>query len=302
MKRQLATRAVALAGTMVLLAACGGGESGPTKAEFITAADKICDKADKKLDVILERDVEDFSDMKRLTTDAGRIGDALLKDLRAIEVPKGEEEDVEEVFGGIEKQVRVIRQLGKAAEDEDQDKIDEIIEEGDDLEADVEKSAKRYGFKTCGVDDEDDKDDAKADGKSGSSDDEKAAADEEPAADDGLPAGSLEIDEVEEILSESVEFTAAGRSTLAKGSDPTTRDAKAYETEDGSATFELLTYDSPEDAIEAEPGISKAAQAGGFVTVSFGKNVILVTAGTDEDDTTTAEAIADVFSKDIIQG
>ncbi len=293
MKRQLATRAVALAGTMVLLAACGGGESGPTKAEFITSADKICDKADEKLDVILERDIDDFSAMKKLTTDAGRIGDALLKDLRAIEVPEGDEEDVEEVLGGIEKQVRVVRQLGKAAEDEDQDKIDEIIEEGDDLEADVEKSAKSYGFKTCGVDDEDD---AKADDKSSSSDDEEAAAD------DSLPSGSLEIDEVEEILGESVEFTAAGRSTLAKESDPTPRDAKAYETEDGSATFELLVYDSPKDAIAAEPGISKAAEDGGFVTVSFGKNVILVTAGTDGDDTTTAEAIADVFSKDIIQG
>lgn len=293
MKRQLATRAVALAGTMVLLAACGGGESGPTKAEFITAADKVCDKANEKIDVIQKRDVEDFADIKKLTTDAAKIGDAMLKDLRAIEVPKSEEEDIEEVFGGIEKQVRVIRQLGKAAEDEDQDKIDEIIEEGDDLDSDIEKSAKKYGFTSCGVETDEDEDE---DASSSSSDDEEAAAD------DSLPSGSLEIDEVEEILGESVEFTAAGRSTLAKESDPKPRDAKAYETEDGSATFELLTYDSPKDATAAEPGISEAAEAGGFVTVSFGKNVILVTAGTDGDDTTTAEAIADVFSKDIIQG
>lgn len=174
MQRQRKIQSMAL-GVAMLFAACGGGDDGPTKEEFIASADELCEKADEKLDPIIEREIEDFDDAKKLSTDAAKVGDALLKDLRALEVPKGDEEEVEAVFGGIEKQVRTIRQMGKAAEDEDSDRIDEILEEGDDISEDTQKDAEDYGFETCGIDDEDEDDDSGS-SRSSSSDDEEAAS------------------------------------------------------------------------------------------------------------------------------
>ena len=313
MMRSNLSRVAATGLAAVLLAACGGGGGGggsaskaPTKAEFVKAADKICKKADDKFDDIDgPSGQDDYEGMQEFSEDSVKLFEAALTDLRKLEVPEGDEEDVEEVYDGIEKQIKLIEDLGEAAEDEDDDRINEIFEEGEDQSKELDESADDYGFKVCGREEpEDDSDDAAAD-----EDDEDAKAsdrDEEEDEDDAEARADrdvFDLETVEEVLAEKapdVEFTKSGEGILAEDSEPAPVESGGYEVEGVNFEFEILVYEDAAQMQQAKPTVIKSIGCGSNpdVTCTSGRNVILVMAG---DDTDTRFALGGAFGDGVQQ-
>lgn len=300
--------AAGLAALALLAGACGKEDSGPTAAEYIVAADKLCLRAQERVDG-LNDDFGNFDDVKRFAANAAKIGDALLTDLKALEVPEDLTEKVDEFNGEFTNGMRLIRRLGKAAEDQDANRIEELAEEVEDQDQRLEKIGEDIGYKECGISDEEDKD-------------EEPAADEDPAeegaaaedvgdgtGDDtaGDPSGDDEevaeeppvtLDDIQTALEDKgIEFLATDDvASLEEDSDPPPVESAAFETDDGSAVFDILVYATPDDARAAKAGINAAAGCGdeGSTTVCAGVgNAILVIEG----DGPTVQEIGQVFTE-----
>ena len=298
--------AVALA---LLTAACGEKDSGPSAADYIAAADRLCVRAQERVEE-LDDDFQNFDDVKRFASNAAKIGDALLTDLGALEVPEDLEDQVDEFNGEFKSGLRLIRQLGKAAEDEDTDRIEEIAEEVEDQDKRLEELATDIGYEECGIPDEDE-DEASADDPAEDEDaaDEDIADEpsgEEQSADDEAAGGDdvvgedppVDLDDIQTALEDGgVEFLATDDvATLEEDSDPPPFESAAFETDDGSAVFEILVYSTVEDARSAKAGINAAAGCGdeGSTTICAGVgNAILVIDG----DGATVQEIGDIFTE-----
>lgn len=288
----------------LLAAACGEKDSGPSAAEYIAAADRLCVRAQERVEE-LDDDFQNFDDVKRFAANAAKIGDALLTDLGALEVPEDLEEQVDEFSGAFRSGLRLIRQLGKAAEDEDTDRIEELAEEVEDQDKRLEKLAKDIGYKQCGIPDEDEEDDATADDASSddatedtAADDEEVAADDDVVDDEAAEDPPVTLDDIQTALEdEGIEFLATDDvATLEEDSDPPPVESAAFETDDGSAVFEILVYSSVEDARAAKAGINAAAGCGdeGSTTICAGAgNAILVIDG----DGATVQEIGEIFTE-----
>lgn len=288
-----------VAGAVVLplvVTACGKEDSGPLAAEYLAAADRLCVRAQERVEE-LDDDFQNFDEVKRFAANAAKVGDALLTDLGALEVPEDLEEQVDEFNGAFKSGLRLIRQLGKAAEDEDADRIEELAEEVEDQDERLEDLAKDIGFKECGIPDEDEDDaDADADAEDPTADD---AADEVAAGDDADgDEPPVDLDEIQTALEDAgVEFLATDDvASLEEDSDPPPVESAAFETDDESAVFEILVYASAEDARAAKAGINAAAGCGdeGSTAICAGAgNAILVIDG----DGPVVQEIGEIFTE-----
>jgi hypothetical protein len=299
-------RIVAGAAAIALLAVgCGKEESGPSAAEYTAAADRLCLRAQERVEE-LDDDFQDFDDVKLFAANAAKIGDALLTDLKNLEVPDELAEKVDEFNGEFTNGMRLIRRLGKAAEDEDEGRIEEIAEEVEDQDKRLEALAEDIGYEECGIpdEDEDEDEDAAADDPA-----EEEPADEEPA--DDVDAGDdddadeaaadeppVTLDDIQDALeAEGIEFLATDDvASLEQDSDPPPFESAAFETDDGSAIFEILVYSTSQEARDAKAGINAAAGCGdeGSTTVCAGVgNAILVIDG----DGATVEEIGAIFTE-----
>lgn len=297
-------RAVAAVLVAAIAAACGGEEEGPSAAEYIAAADRLCLRAQERVEE-LDDDFQDFEDVKRFATNAARIGDAMLTDLKNLEAPEELEEGVDEFNGEFSNGLRLIRRLGQAAEDEDSTRIEELAEEIEDQDKKVEKVAQSIGYKQCGIPDEDEDEPSNEDaagGDSGDSGDSGDDASEEPAGDDvaddeAAAEPPVTLDDIQDALEdEGIEFLATDDvASLEEDSDPPPFESAAFETDDGSAIFEILVYESAQEARAAKAGINAAAGCGdeGSQTICAGVgNAILVIEG----ENTIVQQIGGVFT------
>jgi hypothetical protein len=141
--------AVALSALLAALAGCGSssGDDAPTKTEFIAKADVICRETDKrqttKFNAYVKENGEDGSKagQEELVKEVGLPEIATeLEELRALGVPEGDEDEVNAIFDGAEEA------LEKAEEDPGT-----VLQTTTDPFSDVEKLAKDYGFKECGI-------------------------------------------------------------------------------------------------------------------------------------------------------
>ncbi len=130
-------------------AGCGGDESEPlSKAEYIKQGDAICKKSGDKIDMEAE---EEFADLgadeepseEQLTTFVEDIAkpnlETQLSDLRDLGVPEGDEEELDDIYEGVE------TALAKVENDPGI-----ILEEGNDPFEEPNDAARAYGFKECG--------------------------------------------------------------------------------------------------------------------------------------------------------
>ena len=297
-------RIVACAAALALLAtACGKEETGPSAAEYIAAADRLCLRAQERVDE-LDDDFQDFNDVKRFAANAAKIGDALLTDLKNLEVPEELAEQVDEFNGEFTNGMRLIRRLGKAAEDEDTGRIEEIVEEVEDQDKRLESLAKDIGYEECGIADEPEEDEDAADDSASADDEAVEDGDDDDAVDDDAADEAaadeppVTLDDIQTALeAEGVEFLATDDvATLEEDSDPPPFESAAFETDDGSAIFEILVYSSSQDARDAKAGINAAAGCGdeGSTTICAGVgNAILVIDG----DGPTVEEIGAIFTE-----
>lgn len=293
--------AAGLLALALLAAACGKEDSGPTAAEYIAAADKLCLRAQDRVDD-LNDDFQDFDDVKRFAANAAKIGDALLTDLKALEVPEDLTEKVDEFNGEFTNGMRLIRRLGKAAEDQDADRIEELAEEVEDQDERLEKVGQEIGYKECGISDEEDEDEEPAADEDPAEDIDDETGDDiaDPAEDEEEAAEEppVTLDDIQTALEdEGIEFLATDDvASLEEDSDPPPFESAAFETDDGSAVFEILVFSTADDARAAKAGINAAAGCGdeGSTTVCAGVgNAILVIEG----DGPTVQEIGQVFTE-----
>jgi hypothetical protein len=132
------------------LAACGDDDKGPSKSEFIEKADTICAKSDKDTNAIFEEGFEDPQKPKPEEAQAAikktlPILKENLDELKDLERPKDDDEEIETIFASVETGVE---SLEKASASPDASLAALLSEPF----AQADKLAKDYGMKDCGAD------------------------------------------------------------------------------------------------------------------------------------------------------
>jgi hypothetical protein len=174
MKRLAAGSAV----VCLLLAGCGGDDDTPedqpdagttpttttvrqpTRAEFISAADTYCKRANaqaKRLNARLVQAQQAATDeqgalraIAPLLRDGVPFERARLRALRAIEPPPKDEATIERYLDLASRQTRIVERLADAAKDADVKRFAAAGTEQIRLRKRAESIAKSYGFKECG--------------------------------------------------------------------------------------------------------------------------------------------------------
>ena len=130
------------------LVACGGDDEGPSKAEFIEKADTICAKSDKDTNAIFEEAFEDPQKPKPDEAQAA-IKKALpvvkenLEELKDLETPKDDEEDVETIWASVQTGIETLEEASASPDSSLAALLSEPFAQADKL-------AKDYGMKDCG--------------------------------------------------------------------------------------------------------------------------------------------------------
>jgi len=125
-----------VAGAFVV--ACGGGGKTVTKAEFITAADKVCEASQAEMDKLPDPTSE--AELNDLVHEAIKIERKQLEDLRALDTPKADEKALKSLFDSVE-----------AATSRIEDDPSLLTNASEDPFAASSKAASEYGFKVCGA-------------------------------------------------------------------------------------------------------------------------------------------------------
>lgn len=145
----------ALITSIVLLAACGGGDRNDndgerlSKADFIARADAICHDAVVAAQAIPEPSSQGEIDAAFAELDS--IFDRMLDDLRGLRPPAEDEAALDEMYGKIDEIVTLSGELLKAEDEDTYRRLDPQITQ---LEAEVADIAREYGFASCGLEEE----------------------------------------------------------------------------------------------------------------------------------------------------
>jgi hypothetical protein len=134
----------------VLVAGCGGGGGGGrlTKEGYIAAADAICKEASDKIDAL--GDPQTAEEVAQLADQVVEISEDQLAQLRALQPPEADEATINEAYDLIEQQIDIARQVGDAARANDPAKIQELVQEGQQINERADQIAVDYGLKECG--------------------------------------------------------------------------------------------------------------------------------------------------------
>jgi len=138
----------------LLAAACGSDDDADgdgarlTKTAFIAKADAICQEANDRIDAIPEpQTTEELAQLGRQVLDIAR---EQLARLQALRPPAADEETIDEAYDVIEEQLGVAEELVAAAEEGDLQGLQELLEQGERLDARGDRIARDYGLKECG--------------------------------------------------------------------------------------------------------------------------------------------------------
>ncbi len=130
-------------------AGCGGGDR-LSQAEYVKQADAICAKYEERLDALPQP--KSTADLKTLV-DKGlpiaREGNAELNELKP---PEDLEAKVEEWHKRNDRNLELIEELGQAAEDGDEEKIQTLASEADENESQADRLARELGLEDCAED------------------------------------------------------------------------------------------------------------------------------------------------------
>lgn len=107
MRKGMAGGLASLASVIALVAGCGSGDDGPTKAEFINQADAICKKAHDKLDKAFNQafagkqpsqaELNKFALQELVPTVQGEVDD-----VGNLDRPSGDEAQIEAIIGAAQ--------------------------------------------------------------------------------------------------------------------------------------------------------------------------------------------------------
>ena len=137
---------VAAVSAATSLAACSGEQA---RDEFIAAADRVCRVADERI-ADLERP-QGADRVRAYVEQAEEISADLVEDLKELEPPEGDVEEVDTLIGELERAAGLLEPLVRASVDRDVEAIEELQEEVRQVTDDVNELAESYGFEVCGA-------------------------------------------------------------------------------------------------------------------------------------------------------
>lgn len=151
MKKLLATLVVAV--LPLGLVACGEDEDkGPSKADYIKEADAICARSNQETDAIFEEAVENPrkpkpDEAQAAIEQAVPVLDKDIKELKALEPPKDDKDQVAAIWSALEEGVTTLEEASADPEAS-------LVALVNDPFAAGEKLADEYGMKACGSNNE----------------------------------------------------------------------------------------------------------------------------------------------------
>lgn len=147
------TRLMLLAGVAGLLAgtaACGGGadEDEVSRAQFIERADAVCRELRDEVNA-LPFSSPDADVLAGAFRDAARLGAQQVDELRDLEVPAGDGEEIDAVLDLADRLNQVGRQAAEAKAAGDDVRFRALLQDSRDLQQRQRELALRYGFRAC---------------------------------------------------------------------------------------------------------------------------------------------------------
>jgi hypothetical protein len=132
----------ALAGSAVLLAACGGDKA-PSKSDYIAKADKICKTEGSKVDraaanLTPQSSAAEFAKFKSVSVPALKTE---LKQIRDLKMPKGDSDTLNGIYDEVEAITKRLEATPPAS-------VAKFF--NSDPFGAVNKRTRAYGFKNCG--------------------------------------------------------------------------------------------------------------------------------------------------------
>ena len=131
---------------VLVLAGCGGGAL--SKEELVAEGDKICQRVNKQ--VAKEPDPKSAADLEKLAQRTVEISDPAIKDMEALEPPDELQKDFDAFVASLKEQRDLTEQIGQAAGDGDNAKIQELGAQAQKAQASYQKLSTKLGFKQCG--------------------------------------------------------------------------------------------------------------------------------------------------------
>ena len=135
------------------LAACGGGDDAPSKADYAADAERICKDAEKELQGLGEgSSADEVAAAIDKAIEKTRSSVDELKELKRPDGATGEqaEEFVNAIESEIDKGVPALRDLGQAVKDNDQKAAQDAYRRLQEIEdTDTDKLARELGITGC---------------------------------------------------------------------------------------------------------------------------------------------------------
>jgi hypothetical protein len=148
--------ALAVFAACMLAAGCGTDEGGDgageaqrlTKEEYVEEADAICKEANDRIAALPEpQSTDQLAELGQQVID---IGQAELDRLRALRPPAADEATINGAYDLIEQQLGVAADLVDAARNGDLGQVQQLLDQGEQLNDQADQIARDYGFEECG--------------------------------------------------------------------------------------------------------------------------------------------------------
>jgi hypothetical protein len=147
--------ALAVFTACVLAAGCGRDENGEgaeaqrlSKADFIAQADAVCKEANDRIDALPEpQSTDQLADLGQQVID---IGQEELDRLRVLRPPAADEATINGAYDLIEQQLGVAADLVDAARDGELGQVQQLLDQGEQLNEQADRIASDYGLEECG--------------------------------------------------------------------------------------------------------------------------------------------------------
>jgi hypothetical protein len=148
MTRTVSSLAATVGATASLaLAACGGGDGGLSRQEFLSEADSICAEYDQRIQEIDEP--QSIDDVERYADEAKPVIEEGMTELRELEPPDELQEQWNEYIASSEESVEYLDELRQAGAEGDPARIQEIAQEVSEKNEEADRLARDLGLQDC---------------------------------------------------------------------------------------------------------------------------------------------------------
>ena len=144
---------IAISAAALVLGGCGGGNGGGeemTADEFRQQADAICAEFEGRLDDLGRP--ESLDDLQNFVSEAVPIIEEGNAQLQELNPPDELQEQWDRAMEINNEQLETVRDLREAVEDGDQARVQELIEAGNESNAEADQLAADLGLEDCGSD------------------------------------------------------------------------------------------------------------------------------------------------------